>query len=396
MIPQLFLQKPPKGLLRPGHPWIYSSQLVLGGVQIQPGSLVDVMTERGRFVGRGYCNTNSQIAVRLLTPVQENIHQEFFRKKIEKAYAYRRRFVRDTNAFRVVSSEADGLPGFIADLYSEVLVLQFLTAGMENLKPLLLGALTEVISPRGIYERSDSGARKLEGLLERKGWIEKNCGNEVIVHERDIEYRVEFGEGHKTGFYLDQRENRCHLRDLSLKGRVLDAFCYEGAFGLHLAKGGARVTGIDIQAENLARAELHRQRNGISADALQFKAANVFEELKELEIKKEKFDLVILDPPSFVKKKDALEGAMSGFKEISLRAMRILNEGGLLALFSCSYHVGEDRLMQAAVSAAADTHKRLKTLRVMTQSLDHPIDPQIPETHYLKGFLFEVSSADEK
>ena len=392
MIPQLFLQKPPKGILRPGHPWIYSSQLVLKGVQIAPGALVDVFTDRGRLIGRGYCNTSSQIAVRLLTPRQEEIDPVFFRKKIKKAYAYRQRFVRDTNAFRLVSSEADGLPGFIADVYSEVLVVQFLTAGMENLKPFLLSALSEAMPVRGIYERSDSSVRKLEGLDEKKGWIEKNCRDEVVVHEGNIQYCVQFGEGHKTGFYLDQRENRHILSNLGIQGRVLDAFCYEGAFGLHLAKAGANVTGVDIQGQNIARAELHRQRNEISEENLRFKKADVFEELRELEKKNEKFDLVILDPPSFLKKKTELDGAMAGFKEISLRAMKILNEGGLLALFSCSFHVDEGRLLQTAVAAAMDTSKNLKLLRAMTQSLDHPIDPLIPETHYLKGFLFQVSS----
>ncbi len=392
MIPQLFLQKPPKGILRPGHPWIYSSQLVLNGVQIASGALVDVFTDRGRLIGRGYCNTSSQIAVRILTPRQEEINADFFKRKIEKAYEHRRRFVRDTNAFRVISSEADGLPGFIADVYSEVWVVQFLTAGMENLKNLLLPALQEVIPARGIYERSDSGVRKLEGLVEKKGWIEKNCGDEVVVNEGNIQYRMEFGEGHKTGFYLDQRENRRILSGLGVQGRVLDAFCYEGAFGLHLARAGADVTGVDIQSENLARAELHRERNGISKEKLKFKEADVFEELRELEKKKETFDLVILDPPSFVKKKASLDGAMAGFKEISLRAMKILNEGGLLALFSCSFHVDEGRLLQTAVAAAMDTSKNLKLLRTMTQSSDHPIDPLIPETHYLKGFLFQVSS----
>ena len=392
MIPQLFLQKPPKGILRPGHPWIYANQLVLNQVQITAGSLVDVLTERGRFVGRGYCNLDSQIAVRFLTSAAEEISQDFLLKKIQKALAFRRRFIRDTNAFRLISSEADGLPGLIVDLYSEVAVIQFLTAGMEQLRPLVLGALSQAIPTSGIYERSDSGSRRLEGLESKTGWIEKNCGDEVIVNERDIEYRVEFGQGHKTGFYLDQRENRGILRDLGIKGRVLDAFCYEGAFGLHLAKGGAKVTGVDIQADNLARAERHRQRNGIPEENLRFKAADVFDELRELEKNKEKFDLVILDPPSFVKTKSALEGAVSGFKEIALRGMKILNEDGFLAIFSCSYHMDENLLMQAAIKAAFDSRKNLRLLRFLKQSADHPINPSIPETYYLKGFLFEVSS----
>ncbi len=354
--------------------------------------LVDVLTERGRYIGRGYCNPASQIAVRLLSRDAEEINADFFKKRIARALALRRRFVRETNAFRVISSEADGLPGLIADIYSEVLVVQFQTKGMEALRPVVLEALKEAVPNRGIYERSDSGSRRLEGLEDRAGWIEKSCGDEVLVRERDIEYEVRFGEGHKTGFYLDQRENRFLLRDLAeMGGRVLDAFCYEGGFGLHLARAGADVTGIDIQQDNLDRAEQHRKRNGIPEKNLRFKAADVFGELKELETKKEKFGLVILDPPSFVKKRSAIDGAMAGFKEIMLRSMRILEPEGLLAVFSCSYHIDENRLMLAALSAASDTRKNLKLIRFLKQSSDHPIDPAIPETYYLKGFLFQVT-----
>ncbi len=364
---------------------------MLDQVQIPHGMLVDVATERGRYIGRGYFNPDSQIAVRLLSRDAEEIGVDFFRRRIEQAAALRRRFVKDSNAFRLVSSEADGLPGFIADLYSEVLVVQFLTRGMEELRPFVLEALKDAVPNRGIYERSDSGSRKLEGLESRVGWVEKNCGDEVIIRERDIEYAVRFGEGHKTGLYLDQRENRFLFRDLGLGGRVLDAFCYEGGFGLHLARAGADVTGVDIQQENLDRAAQHRERNGLSEKNLRFKQADVFDELKELETRKEKFDLVILDPPSFVKKKAALDGAMAGFKEILLRGMKILVPDGLLAVFSCSYHVDEQRLLESALSAAADTRKNLKLVRFLKQSADHPIDPRIPETYYLKGFLFQVS-----
>jgi len=343
-------------------------------------------------LGRVYYNQNSEITVRLLTHQADPINQAFFSVKIKKAHEYRKRFVRDTDAYRVVSSEADDLPGLIIDQYGEILVVQFLTLGMEHLRPHVLAAIEEVLPAKGIYERSDSGSRRIEGLAEKVGWIKKDCGDEIAVNERDVRYALTFGAGHKTGLYLDQRENRFLLGELKIKGSALDAFCYEGGFGLHLALSGCHVLGIDIQKEAIARAEENRELNAISPEMLEFKVANVFDELKSLEKEKRKFDLVVLDPPSFVKKKAALEGALAGYKEIILRSMKILNEGGLLAVFSCSYHVNEDLLMQASMSAAYDVRKNLKVLKFLKQSADHPINPFIPETYYLKGFLFEITS----
>lgn len=391
MIPQVFLKQPPQGVSRPGHPWIYASQLELRGVEMAPGTLVDVMTGKGRFVGRGYFNGASQIAVRLLSRDAVPVDKAFFRERIDRAAELRRRFVRETDAYRLVSSEADGLPGLIVDRYGEVLVAQFLTAGMEAMRDGILEALSEATPSRGIYERSDSSGRRVEGLPDRSGWIEKSCGDAVEFHERDLRYRIQFGEGHKTGTYLDQRENRFYLRDLGIKGKVLDAFCYEGGFGLHLARSGAHVTGIDIQKANLERARGHRDLNGIPASLLDFREADVFEELKELEKKKERFDLVILDPPSFAKNKAALDGALAGFKEISLRGMKILAPGGLLALFSCSFHVDEEKLLETALQAASDLRKDLVVVHRFVQSADHPVLAAVPETRYLKGFLFQVS-----
>ncbi len=389
MLPQVHLKKSP--LLRTGHPWIFSHQLMLSGVQLGPGSLVDVYTDRGRFIGRGYCNLGSQIAVRLLSFEAAEINQDFFVKKIRKALDLRRRWIRDTNTYRLISSEGDGLPGLMVDRYADVLVVQILTAGMEQLKSLIFSALAEVFPEDGIYERSDSGSRRLEGLVDRVEWVQKKGGDEILVYERDIQYHVKLGQGHKTGFYLDQRDNRWILRDLETRGRALDLFCYQGAFALNLAKSGWSVQGVDIQEENIKAAQAHQKHNGISEEKLSFKAGDVFKVLSELDRSAEKWDLVILDPPSFVKKKDQLEGALAGFKEIALRGMKILNQNGLLALFSCSHHVTEELLLGVACRAAVDARKELKIIRWMKQAPDHPINPLIPETHYLKGFLFEVS-----
>ncbi len=393
---KVVLKKPPQGSLRIGHPWIYKNQIkeVLGGAS--PGELVDVVTETSRFLGRGYWNPQSEINIRLLTREDEPVDMAFIRRALEKAIGFRKRVVSDTNAYRVIASEADALPGLMVDRYNEVLVVQFLTLGMDKLRNWVVEALNEVLPNCGIFERSDASSRKLEGLDERVGWIQKNCGEAVVVYEKDIEMQVHFGSGHKTGLYLDQRENRFLLRDWQKGGRVLDAFCYEACFGLHLAKAGCRVTSVDVQKDCIQRAEEHRKRNHLDASQLELRVGNVFEVLKEYENKKEQFDLVILDPPSFARQKSALAGALSGYKEIVIRSMKLLKETGSLAIFSCAYHVDENLLMQVCLRAAADCKKGLRVLKFLKQASDHPINPFIPETYYLKGFLLEVSSSSSR
>ena len=390
---KVVLKKPPQGSLRMGHAWIYKDQIKEVRDSASPGELVDVITETSRFLGRGYWNPQSEISIRLLTREDEPIDQAFIRRALEKAVNFRKRVVTDTNAYRVVSSEADGLPGLMVDRYGEVLVVQFLTLGMDKLRDWVVEALNEALPNRGIFERSDSSSRQLEGLNEQVGWMHKDCGDEVVVYEKDVEMVVRFGAGHKTGLYLDQRENRFLLRDWQKTGRVLDAFCYEAGFGLHLAKAGCQVTGIDVQKDCIQRAEEHRKRNQLTASQLELKTENVFEALKDYERKKEIFDFVILDPPAFAKQKSALAGALSGYKEIVIRSMKLLKNKGSLAVFSCAYHVDENLLMQVCLRAAADCKKNLRVLKFLKQAGDHPINPFIPETYYLKGFLLEVSSS---
>ncbi len=393
MIKKIVLKRPPQGSLRAGHAWIYKNQIkeVLGSTA--PGDLVDVVTETNRLLGRGYWNPRSEISIRLLTRQDELIDNKFVRRALEKAVIFRERVVSDTNAYRVVSSEADALPGLVVDRYAEVLTVQFLTLGMDRMRDWVVDALNEVLPNRGIFERSDTSSRGLEGLEEKVGWLRKDCEDEAVVYEKDIEMALFFGLGHKTGFYLDQRENRFLLRNWQKSGRVLDAFCYEAGFGLHLAKAGCQVTSIDIQKESIQRAEEHRKRNHLQASQLELKVENAFEALKEYGRRKEMFDLVILDPPSFAKQKTALANALSGYKEIVIRSMKILKETGALAIFSCAYHVDENLLMQVCMHAAADCKKNLRVLKFLKQAGDHPISPFIPETYYLKGFLLEVSSS---
>ena len=388
---KVVLKKPPQGSLRLGHPWIYKNQLKEVSSAASPGDIVEVTTESGRLLARGYWNPQSEISVRVLTRDDRAVDQDFIERALQKAVRYRQRYVSETNAFRLVHSEADGLPGLIVDRYGEVLVVQFLTLGMERMRDWILGALEKSVPNRGIFERSDASSRKLEGLDERVGWIRRDCADEVTVFEKDIEMALTFGEGHKTGLYLDQRENRFLLRELQKGGRVLDAFCYEGGFGLQLAKGGCQVTGIDIQKDAIERAQAHRKRNGLES-AVELRVENVFDALKNFEQEKASFDLVILDPPSFAKQKTALAGALAGYREIILRSLKILKDEGRLAVFSCAYHVDDNLLMQTCLRAAADCKKALRVTKFLKQSADHPIDPFIPETYYLKGFLLEVSA----
>ncbi len=339
VVGQVFLKKSGRIDALSGHVWIYRSQIEKIKGDLEPGDLAHVFLSTGKCVGTGYWNEKSEITVRLLSNKQESgFGADFFAEKILKAVQFRQRFVSDTNAFRVISSEADGLPGLIVDQYAEVLVMQLGTFGMERFREQILEALKRTIPSRGIYEKSDSGSRRTEGLQEKTGWVEQSCGDEITIFEGAAKYQLNFSEGHKTGFYLDQRENRVLLAELVEKagfagGSALDVFCYQGGFALHLALKGMTVLGIDSQENVLQQAEQNRSFNGISEEKLRFKAANAFDELKSLETEGKKFDVVVLDPPSFVKRKAALEEAITGYKEILLRGFKLLNPGGLLAVF---------------------------------------------------------------
>lgn len=393
MSKKIILKKPPQGSLRPGHPWIYKNQVKDTEGIPEPGDIVDVVTESGRFLARGYWNPKSEIAIRVLSRQAIDIGVDFFRAQIAAARDFRKLVVKDTNAFRLISSEADGLPGLIVDQYGDVLVAQILTLGMEKQRQHIIQALSDEIPHRGLYEKSDVSFRTKEGLDLKVGWVDQRCGDEVVVYEKDIEFGMRFGEGHKTGLYLDQRDNRFILRDWVKPGdKVLDVFCNEGAFGLHMARAGCHVTGIEIQEDAVKKAEEHRSRNKIPASQYEILQENAFDALKRMERSSGRYDLVVLDPPSFVKQKSALGGAMTGYKETLLRSFKICKEGGLVAVFSCAYYMDENLLMQASLQAALDARKSLRVLKFLKQGQDHPINPFIPETYYLKGFLLQVSS----
>lgn len=374
------------------HPWIYRSQIDSVSPGVQPGDVVRVLSPLKKPLGWGYYNQQSEISVRMLAREADSVDTAFFAKRIDEAFEYRKRWFGDAQAYRLISSEADRLPGLIVDNYGEVLVTQFLTLGMERFRETVLSLLKVKFPDKLIFDKSDAPSRAYEGMGERTGWVGEAKKADIVVDENGTRYRVYFELGQKTGFYLDQRENRILLSQLGIRGKVLDAFCYTGGFGLALAKAGCRVLGLDIQADAICQAEANRELNGLTEEHIKFQTANVFDELRNLVKAGEEYELVILDPPSFVKSKESVEGALGGYKEILLRGLKLVREGGLLAVFSCSYHVDEFLLLQTAMAAAHDARKGLKIMKFLKQSADHPIDPFVPETYYLKGFLFQVTS----
>ncbi len=383
-----------KSVLR-RHPWIFSGAIERVTGQPQNGDTVAVHALQGTFLGYAAYNALSKISARMWSwQESDRMDADFFHHKINVALAARSalNIAQHSTGIRLIHGEADGLPGLVVDQYNDVLVMQIGSAGAEKWREVFVEILQNLCRPACIYERSDSDSRTLEGLPERNGVLLGTLPDALVLTEHGIRFGVDVAHGQKTGFYLDQRENRILIGNLGVKGSCLDAFCYEGGFGLHLARGGAKeVMGIDSQSEAIARAQENCRLNGFSEDTVHFRTANVFDALKEFESQKKRFDLVVLDPPSFVKKKSALEGALAGYKEITLRSMKILNDPGLLAVFSCSHHVTDDLLMQVCMSAARDVRKSLKVIRFLKQSADHPIDPFIPETYYLKGFLLEIT-----
>lgn len=385
----ILLRRQGQRRLLKGHPWIYQADVESIEGAPRKGEIVDVYGAGCRFLGRGYINPDSQILARLLTREAEPIDPALFHRRIAAALAYRQRLAIPSNAFRVVYAEADLLPGLLVDRYGEIVVLQILTAGMEHLKPLFLPVLEELLQPTGIYLRNDAPSRLLEGLPQEKGFLTAPLDPTVIIVEEDLRFAVDVEKGQKTGFFLDQRENRLALRPFAADRTVLDCFCYTGGFALHAAKAGARrVEGIDISEEAIGVATENAKLNDV-ADRVSFRVGNAFDELRTLQAAGRRFDLIILDPPAFTKSKDAVAAALRGYKEINLRAMKLLTPGGILATASCSYHLDEAAFLKMLEEAAADAKVRCRVLEVRTQARDHPVLLGVKETRYLKCVFLE-------
>ncbi len=376
--------------LQSGHPWIYRSEIARVEDEGEPGVMAHVRDSRGRFLGQAMANLKSQIAGRLLSRQEAPIDAAFFAGRIREALARCGRSVQGPDGCRLIHGEADHLPGLIVDRYGDLLVVQFLTAGMERVRQTLLAALRDLIQPRAIYERNDASFRKLEGLELRKGFAWGEGETSLWIQEGGVSFFVEVAEGQKTGFFLDQRDNRQVVKRLAAGREVLDCFCYSGGFALSAAAGGAAsVIGIDLSAQAIAWAQRAAARNDLSPRCT-FMVANAFDALRSFDREERRFGLVILDPPAFTKGKGALEGALRGYKEINLRAMKLLVPGGILVTCSCSYHVDAPMFLEMLRAAAADAHREFHLREVRTQAPDHPVLLAARETQYLKCAVLEA------
>lgn len=373
-----------------GHPWIYRNELPDLPPAFPPGELIEVADPRGRFVGIGYCNPKSVITIRLLTRERETIDRTFFRRRIEAAIAYRERFYPGAAALRLIYGESDFLPGLILDRYGPYLVMQVLTAGMERQTGLIVSVLEELLAPQAIIARNDVQTRSKEGLPLEKKLVAGKPELPVTISKGGLEFEVDLMEGQKTGFFLDQSENYLQMKPLVADEEVLDTFCYSGAWALHAARFGAKtVVGIDASEGAIGLARRNAARNGLGS-VCRFETGNVFDLLKAQEREGKRYGCLILDPPSFVKKRKEVENAVRGYKEINLRAMKLLRPGGFLISCSCSYHLSQDRFRQILAEAAHDAKRVLRLIAFQSQAKDHPVLLSHPETEYLKCAVLQV------
>lgn len=389
-LPRIILKQGKEKPILRGHPWVFSGAVARAEGELSPGEMGEVYSGDGKFLGMGQFNPHSQIILRLLTRKKEVLDVSFFRGRLLQAITLREKGLKGkTNAYRVVNGEGDFLPGLIVDRYEETLVLQCLTAGMERLKELFIDLLAKQFKPKSIYERSDTPMRKEEGLPELKGLL---YGEEIVapieIDEYGCRFRVDVKEGQKTGFYLDQRENRFSLQAVSQGKKILDCFCYTGGFSIHAGLGGAReITLIDSSDEALKRVESHFFLNRLEKIPFHMIKGDAFDVMRTLE---PDYDIIILDPPPFAKKKGHLSGASRGYKDLNLQAFRLLKSDGLLFTFTCSHHMNWDLFQKIVFSAALDAGKKVQLLERRGHPLDHPIDLSHPEGEYLRGIVLRA------
>jgi 23S rRNA (cytosine1962-C5)-methyltransferase len=371
--------------LRSGHPWVYRSDV--RSAQAEAGAIVRVTDERGRFHGRAFYSDKSQIAVRLLTRESVPVDRAFFTERLLRAAAYRETVVENTDAFRLVHGEADLLPSIVIDRYGDYLVVQTLSQASERQKDLIVEILVELFSPKGILERNDPKVRLLEGLPQSVSVLHGDVPAEILAKENGITFVYDLAKGQKTGSFLDQRENHWAARRYA-SGEVLDCFSYQGGFALTVADQCEHVEGIDMGSAAVQAAQRNQELNSIAN--VTFREGNAFDLLKEYDEVGRRFQMVILDPPAFAKNRDSLEAAQRGYKEINLRALKILQPGGYLVTCSCSYHLSEALFLQLIAEAANDAKKAVVVVERRTQAEDHPILLTMPETHYLKALILKV------
>ncbi|MDD5872757.1 MAG: class I SAM-dependent rRNA methyltransferase [Clostridia bacterium] len=388
--------------LKAGGAWIYDNEIDSVTGDVADGELVHVHDFDGYYMGIGFINRKSKITVRMMSRVKgTQIDDAFIKMRVKNAIDYRMAVIKeeDRSAFRVIFGEADWLPGIVIDKFADVLVVQSLALGIDNFKLKIVEFAREILGEygyniRGVYERSDAKVRELEGMPRIKGFIGDEFETKVQIEENGVRYIVDVQDGQKTGFFLDQKYNRASIRPICKGARVLDCFTHTGSFALNAGMAGAReVTGIDASELAVNQATENARLNGID-NIVKFECRDVFELLPELEKKGEKFDVVILDPPAFTKSRESVKKAVRGYREINLRAMKLVKDGGFLATCSCSHFMEPELFTKTIGEAAHDVHKRLRQVEYRTQCSDHPILWAADESLYLKFFIFQV--VDEK
>lgn len=392
---EVVLKKGEGRSLKAGGLWIYDNEIDKVNGDFENGDFVDVLDFDGYYLGKGFINTNSKIRVRVMSRRKgQEIDDEFLAMRVRNAWEYRKRTV-DTASCRVIFGEADFLPGIVVDKFADVLVVQSLALGIDRIKGKLLSILTGLMEEdgihiRGIYERSDAKVRSLEGMERAKGFLSEPFDTNVEIVENGVRYQVNIEDGQKTGFFLDQKYNRLAIQKMSRGYRVLDCFTHTGSFALNAGLGGAcEVIGVDASELGVEQARANAELNGLS-DRVSFVCADVFELLPELEAKGEKFDLVILDPPAFTKSRNSVKNAIKGYREINLRAMKLIKDGGYLATCSCSHFMTPELFTETVGQAARNVHRRLRQVEYRTQAPDHPILWAADESYYLKFYIFQV------
>ncbi len=383
--------------LENGHPWLYDSDIVETNGEYSNGDIVDVLSLKGKYLGSGFISEKSKIRVRLLSNnANEIFDRDFFKRRITYAFQYRNSIMGDSTAYRLIFGESDQLPGLTVDRYNDILVTQIVSYGMEKNKEMLFDLLVEVfkengIKIRAIYQRNDLSLRKLEGLEENKGYGYK-CDDfkeeEVIIEENGIKFYVDYKEGQKTGFFLDQKYNRYLIRDIVKNKRVLDCFTHTGSFALNAAKANAsKVTAMDISEKAIEMAKRNARLNGLE-DKIDFEVGDTFDYLDK--VNKKEYDVIILDPPAFTKSKDTQKNAFNGYKNINMRAMKLLPRGGFLITCSCSHFMDQQQFEEMLKQASQLANVQLKILSFTQQSKDHPILMNVSETNYLKFYILQV------
>jgi len=382
MAPSVTISARGEQRVRLGHPWIYRADVA--AVAADGGDVVQVLGPRARVLGYALFSDRSQIAIRMLSRGEQPLDESLLRRRLEASIRFRESLMLDATAYRLVHGEADLLPSLVVDRYDDYLVIQALSQGVDRLLPAITEHLRELLQPAGILARNDPKVRALEGLPQSVDVLHGTIPDSVVVREGPIEYAVDLRRGQKTGLFLDQRENREAAAQYA-HGRLLDCFSYNGGFALRLARRCTDAEAVDISGDAVARIRANAERNGLPH--LQAREANVFDELRRHERAGERYDTIVLDPPAFAKNKASVPNALAGYKEINLRAMRLLSPGGYLITCSCSYNVNEEMFEAVLHEASADSRTQVSMVEKRMQGRDHPVLVGVPETHYLKCFI---------